>query len=854
VSEGREEGVYVADRDARIVHMDAAGLRILGYDSLDELRGRDTHATLHHTRCGGEPYPRSECPLRAVPRTGVTYATDHDCFFRRDGTMVPVAYTAVPIPVDGATGSAVLFHPTGEAGDVVAHAQESALRLRRSEALHRTLTANLPDTTVFLIDRDLRILAAEGEAVRRLPWFEPSMFRGQLVTELADVPAHVLDLAVEHYRGAFDGVRRTFEFDSEGMTFSIQAVPVFAEDESVETVLVVARDVTAWAVAQASLGRRARQQQAVAELGRFALGARDHTELIDRALATAVHTLDAAGGAILEVDEVRDRLVIASTSGMAGQVRPGDFSSRDPTTTAVGYALKTGAPLVVHDYAAETRFTPFPQFLATGLRSAIVVPFTVHDRQYGALAVNAHAPALYTEDDATFVSAIATLVSVAIERHLDEEATRHAALHDPLTGLPNRALALDRLDQALARRHRDGTDVAVLALDLDRFKNINDSFGHAAGDEVLLELAPRLRASVRPTDTLARLGGDEFVVVCGDADARTAAGVAERLAAAVSRPLELRSGEHFFSVSIGIAVSSNLQDTAESLLRDADAALYRAKDRGRGRYEVFDEAMRSRVMGRLHTERELRRALDRDELVVWYQPVIDLCTGRPVATEALVRWEHPERGLVSPLEFIPVAEETGLIADLGLLVLERACAQTARWQRDGLPLGVSVNVSGRQAVNPAFAVEVAGIARTAGLAPGSLALEITETVLMEEAEAPIAVLHDLRDLGLSLVLDDFGTGYSSLARLKRFPLDTLKVDRAFISGVAADADDRAIVKATIDMAHALGLTVVAEGVETREQEDVLRTLRCDRVQGYLHARPQPPEALTELLSGAAASR
>ena len=442
-----------------------------------------------------------------------------------------------------------------------------------------------------------------------------------------------------------------------------------------------------------------------------------------------------------------------------------------------------------------------------------------------------------------FLSAIATLITVAVERHRDEQAARHAALHDPLTDLPNRTLALDRLAYAVNRRQREGIDVAVLVLDVDRFKTINDASGHAAGDEVLLVLAGRLTAAVRSTDTVARLSGDEFIVICPDVKGtRGATEVAERLASAVTGRMVLDSGEHAFTVSTGIALAGARQDTPESLLRDADAAMYRAKARGRGRYELFDEAMRIEATARVRIEADLRRALDHGELKAWYQPVIDLATGSAVSTEALVRWEHPERGLILPMEFIPVAEEAGLIAELGLQVLEQACCQTAAWQRDINPeLGVSVNVSGRQVIAPTFSAQVAAIADRSELRAGTLALEITESVFMEEADSPATVLGSLQEYGLALVLDDFGTGYSSLSRLKRFPLDSLKIDRSFVSGVDSNADDRAIVKATIDMAHAVGLTVVAEGVETREQEERLRALGCDLAQGYLYARPAAAE-------------
>jgi diguanylate cyclase (GGDEF)-like protein/PAS domain S-box-containing protein len=728
---------------------------------------------------------------------------------------------------------------------------EAERLIRNSEALHRTLTANLPDTTVFLLDHELRVLVADGEAIRRLGYLDAGMFRGRLVTDLyAEVPDDVLQLCLENYRAALHGERRTFEFLSEGLTFAVQAVPVRAEDGTIESLLVVARDISERTRAAQHLARLARQQSAVAALGRFALESHDLQALLTEAVRTATATLGVEIGRVLALDAAGERLTPVASLGMEASLADAQSLplSLSENATAL-HTLHTGEPTIVEDLAAETRFTPSPALLELGVVSSLSVAIEGHDSAFGVFNVNACEPRAFSEDEVAFLTAIATLVIIAVERDRGEQVTRHAALHDPLTGLPNRTLALDRLEQALARRQRERIDVAVFVLDVDGFKLINDSLGHAAGDEVLLALAPRLSAALRMTDTVARLGGDEFVVICPDVDGpRGATDVAERLGDAVTRPLNVSSGEHFSTVSIGGTLAATKQDTPESLLGDADAAMYRAKARGRGSYELFDEAMRTSLMARVRTETELRRALSGSELEVYYQPVIDLATGRPVSTEALVRWQHPERGLVMPLDFIPIAEETGLIALLGLYVLEHACRQTAIWQHDIDPaIGVSVNVSGRQALNPLLPAQVAAIAERSGLRPGTLALEITETVLMEEADSPATVLDSLQEHGLSLVLDDFGTGYSSLSRLKRFPLDVLKIDRSFVSGVDCNIDDRAIVKATIDMAHAVGLTVVAEGVETLEQEECLRELGCDRAQGYLYARPQPAGAITDLL-------
>jgi diguanylate cyclase (GGDEF)-like protein/PAS domain S-box-containing protein len=719
--------------------------------------------------------------------------------------------------------------------------------VRRSDELHRTLTANLPDTSVFLIDHDLRILVADGEAIRRLGWSGDDMFRGQLVTELSGVPPDVLQLSLDCYRTALRGERAAFEFDSEGLTFSVQAVPIRAPDGTVESALVVARDVTLPTRSAQQLARHARQQEAIAGLGRFALESRELGELLIEAVTVAQTTLGTDVASVLALDDGGETLTRVAA---AGALRIADFAIQVSLSESgnAGHTLNSPEPVIVDDLATETRFVPSPTLLSLGVVSSVGISIDDHDRPFGILNVHMCRRRVFSDDEVGFLVSVANLITVAVTRDRTEQATRHASLHDPLTLLPNRTLALDRLAQALARRAREGINVAVLALDLDRFKLINDSLGHAAGDTVLLALAPRLTAVVRSTDTVARIGGDEFVVICpGIAGSAEASQVAARLAAEVNRPLMVDSGEYFFTVSTGVTLAATPQDTPASLLRDADAAMYRAKERGRGRHEVFDQAMRTRATVRLRIEAELRRAQERGELEVWYQPLIDLATNRPVSTEALLRWRHPERGLIGPLDFIPIAEETGLIVDIGLHVLEQACRQTALWQEELPHFGVGVNVSGHQVANPLFASQAADIAARSGLRTGTLALEITESVLMAEADAPATVLGTLQRHGLKLALDDFGTGYSSLSRLKNFPLDQLKIDRSFVSGVEHDPDDRAIVKATIDMAHALGLLVVAEGVETREQESYLRASGCNRVQGYLYARPQPAAAITAFL-------
>jgi diguanylate cyclase (GGDEF)-like protein/PAS domain S-box-containing protein len=428
-----------------------------------------------------------------------------------------------------------------------------------------------------------------------------------------------------------------------------------------------------------------------------------------------------------------------------------------------------------------------------------------------------------------------------------EEDIRYQALHDSLTGLPNRTLVLDHLEHA-----RSSKQVAVLLLDLDRFKLVNDGFGHAAGDALLVEIAPRLREALRPGDIVGRLGGDEFVVLLADvADERVAFDVAERIVASLRRPFLLEGIEHYVTVSIGIAMAGGDRVPPASLIRDADAALYRAKDRGRGRYELFDRAMRVRTLERLSLENDLRRALDRAELRVHYQPVVSLRERSILGVEALVHWEHPERGLVEPQEFIPIAEESGLIGPIGEWVMREACQQASAWHAaspDAPPLGISVNLSVRQITQRDIAGMVARALRDTGLDPQCLCLEITETAILDDSDAANQALRSLLALGVGMVLDDFGTGYSSLAYLTRLPIQGLKIDRSFIQRLGANARSTAIVTAIVRMAEALSIEVTAEGVETPRQVEELQRLGCDRAQGFCFARPLPPSEIAKLLS------
>ncbi|HIK35014.1 MAG TPA: EAL domain-containing protein [Thermosynechococcus sp. M98_K2018_005] len=437
--------------------------------------------------------------------------------------------------------------------------------------------------------------------------------------------------------------------------------------------------------------------------------------------------------------------------------------------------------------------------------------------------------------------------------HLIQEQILHDALHDAMTGLPNRVLFMDRLSQAITRRvRRPHSLFAVLFLDVDRFKVINDSLGHLAGDQLLIGIGQRLRACTRGEDTLARLGGDEFAILLEELTTPAQAiQVAERVLVALSRPFRLEGHDVFTSASIGIAFPSEESKTAEDLLRDADTAMYRAKSLGKARYEVFSMAMRAQSIALMQIETDLRRAAERGEFLVYYQPIIDLSTLNIVGFETLLRWQHPERGIVSPAEFMTVAEETGLILPISWWVMAEACRQMQRWAKvfpRSRGLSISVNLSGRHFQQADLLLNLRSILSETRFPAERLRLEVTEGILIDNKEVAIATLEQIRAMGIGLYMDDFGTGYSSLSYLHRFPIDTLKIDRTFISALNSEESSATIVHTILMLAHSLRLKVVAEGIETRQQYRVLQALGCHYGQGYFFARPLSAQQVEQLFA------
>jgi diguanylate cyclase (GGDEF)-like protein len=592
--------------------------------------------------------------------------------------------------------------------------------------------------------------------------------------------------------------------------------------------------------------RRAAAQLAVAELGEQALGATDLDDLFDEAAETVATVLQVEMAGLSEWIPEDDEFVILAEVGMdaVGTRYAGKGGSLS------GYTLLTGRSAVVADWSTEDRFER-PAIVDTlGASSAVNVLVKQRGKSFGVLIAASRDLHSFDADEVSFVQAVANVLSAAIDRVEAEGEMRHQGLHDPLTGLPNRVLFVDRLDQALAQAKRSGGPVGVLFCDVDQFKLVNDSLGHDIGDELLRAVTQRFSELLRPGDTLARFGSDEFgVLVAPIGSVREVTRIAERVAAALASPFVIAENEHFVTASTGIAIGDGTE-SAGALIRDAELAMRRAKERGRGRYELVDELMRERAIDQLRTENDLRRALERDELCIHYQPIVSLGTGVIEGFEALVRWEHPDRGLLPPDDFIPLAEESGLIVDLGDLVLDRACRQAARWMADHprQAITVSVNVSARQLADAAFPDRVRAVLERSELPAASLMLEVTETTLVAEHEVSVDNFARLKSLGVGIVLDDFGTGFSSLGYLRRFPFDQLKIDRSFVDQIAVETN-AAIVAGVIGIADALDLRVVAEGIETQAQLATVRAMGCHRAQGYLFSRPVPAAEAGALLRG-----
>jgi diguanylate cyclase (GGDEF)-like protein/PAS domain S-box-containing protein len=618
--------------------------------------------------------------------------------------------------------------------------------------------------------------------------------------------------------------------------------------------LQVATDITELKKIQDNLERKTHQQQELIKIARHLAASLDVRDVLEQIALGAKDILNADGCSIYTLDEAGENLtpVVALELPYEDEILS---ATLDVNNSFTGMAVKARQALLFNNPVETPGGYQIPGTPIEEDEHIIAAPLIADEAVLGAICLDRHGR-LFSEEDLALTETYATYAAAALknaqahhklkheieERQHAQQQLLHDAFHDGLTDLPNRALFMDRLGRAIQRsKRRKGTLFAILFLDIDRFKIVNDSLGHTIGDQLLKDLANRLEACLRNLDTVARLGGDEFVVLL-DAleDFDDPIRIADRIQAEINRPFALNGHNVTITASIGIVTNLENYDNAEVALQDADIAMYRAKSSGRARYEIFDTQMRERAIARLQLELDLRRAIEDQEFCVHYQPLVELESGKIFGFEALLRWQHPEKGMIKPMEFIPVAEETGLLIPIGLWLLQEACHQTRRWQECypmQPPLSISVNFSSRQLTQPDLVEQIGSILNATGLPATSLRLEVTEDVVMENVHQSMIIMAKLRELGVHIEMDDFGTGYSSLSNLYRLPIENIKIDASFIWRMDTASHNLSIVRTIVSMARELGMGTIAEGVETIEQFEQLRSLNCRFGQGYLFSHP-----------------
>jgi len=826
-------GIANVSLDGRFLRVNRRLCEILGY-SERELLGRSAKDISHP-----EDRDAADAQRARLRRGELESLRLEKRYLRKDGTVVWVSVTI-----------ALARSAEGEPQYEISVMEDVTERKEREAELRRFRTAlDASDDMVFLFNlRDGRLLDFNQTACDDLGYTREELLRMRPEQLRADVTAEGLKAEVRELlsRGASNTVLTEYR-RKDGSSFPVESQRHVQDTPQGRVLVVNARDLTERRRAEERQAAHLRYQEKIARFGEAALAKREAGEVIAEAVQAVLEGL--GGGVVAYVERCPgERCVMVRA--VAGLARQGENSvAAYGAEQAIAAVLEHGEPATVT--AEDPASLPF--WWASALRNAVLVPVLDDQGPRGALCALSESPLPQGLEESRFVVAAASILSAALQRLDSENRLAFLAQFDALTGLPNRALLSDRFSQMIVQARRHDSPLGVLFIDLDDFKLVNDTLGHAGGDELLKEVALRLEASIRLGDTIARIAGDEFAVILGDLKKPDdAALVAQKIIDRLAAPVWVCGQEVFVTASIGISAFPSDGDDAETLLGAADAAMYGAKQSGRNAYQFFTAEINARIRARAQLGSELRRALERDEFALVYQPKYDLRTRRICAAEALLRWRHPTRGVVLPLEFIPVLEETGLIVAVGEWVLRRACADLKAWQAAGLDVvPIAVNLSARQFRQQDLDTRIRDLVRSAGVDPRLIELEITESQLMQDPHHAIRVMRALSQAGIRMAIDDFGTGYSSLSYLTRFPVAALKIDQSFVADILRDDAAAAIARTIIDMAHTLGFTVIAEGVETEAQAVFLRELNCEQAQGNLFARPMAAADLAVLLAAEA---
>lgn len=810
----------VVGLDGRFKAVNRAFCDLLGYPE-SELLGRHPAEITHPDDQG-----RSFAVVSRLLRTEARTDQAHKRYLRRDGSAVDVVRTTTALrDADGRTAG--LFT---QVVDITAETRMRDL-LARSDSRFKALVAHSSELTA-LIDDAGRIIYASPASRAILGW-APEEMEGRSPLEF--IHPEEVDRARLALAGHMGPVRRSDPAHyrvvrRDGSWRDVEVVTTnLVDDPAVGAVVVNVEDVT---VAR----RRAGQQQAVADLSGIALGCAPVEALLGRAPGIVAEMVGASHCAVLLLGEHGELSVVGSTGATAPEV----LLTASTTCPVTAEALTECRPAMWAPSGSDAgRGRPLA---ALGIAFAAAIPVVGATGPVGAITLYSSQGGALSADDVSFVETVANVLAAALTRRDFEAELRHQAVHDQLTGLPNRALLMDRLAAALDRlpsHPEPAREVALVFVDLDDFKLLNDTLGHSQGDVVLAAVAERLRDAAGSTATVARFGGDEFVVVAEGADEASAKRLAAGIGEAIRAPIQLDATAVALSASIGVVLTSDPAVSAETVLADADLAMYEAKRAGKKQAAVYDPEMRRRLTVQMETVSGIRRALVEDEFRLFYQPIVEVASGRVMGHEALVRWQHPTEGLVGPDRFIGHAESSGLIIALGEWVLRTACRQAAAWRRAGAVSKVSINVSALQLSNGDLAELVADVLQLSGAEPSDIALEVTESAVMADLDRACETLEALRRLGVLISMDDFGTGWSSLSQLTRLPFDAVKIDRSFVRDLLVDARATHLLESIVALGRALRLHVIAEGVETPEQLEHLERLGVGFAQGFLLGRPAP---------------